>query len=248
VLWVHAASVGESLSALPLIRALLHTDASSHVLLTTSTETALRRLAMERLGPRVAIRSRPVDAPSVMRRMLRVWRPSALLLVESELWPAMLREAAAARIPTALVNGRISASSARRWAQAPQLQATLQLMLQGLSATLAQSAPMADALRHLAGGGRSPVCVGDLKQMRGAAPPGDAQLSALREALGGRPASEVWLAASTHEGEEAVALQAHAILCASHPRLLLVLAPRHTHRGAHVASLSRAFGWHTERR
>lgn len=244
VLWVHAASVGESLSALPVVRALLRSDAAARVLITTSTEAALRRLALEHLGPRVALRLRPVDAPSVVRRLLRVWRPTALVLIESELWPAVLREAANARIPTALLNGRLSATSARRWSQAPPMLATLQLLLRGFHVTLAQSAPMADVLRHL--GARSAVCVGDLKQMRGAAPPDAAQLSALREAIGGR--REVWLAASTHEGEEEAVLEAHAALRASHPRLLLILAPRHTHRGAHVAALSRACGWHTERR
>jgi 3-deoxy-D-manno-octulosonic-acid transferase len=246
VLWVHAASVGESLSALPIVRALLRCDATARVLITTSTEAALRRLALEQLGPRVALRARPVDAPSVIRRLLRACRPAALVLVESELWPAMLREAADARIPTALINGRVSAASVRRWSQAPSLLATLQLLLRGFDVTLAQSAPMADVLRHLSG--RPVACVGDLKQMRGAAPPLPAQLSALREALGDRPASEVWLAASTHEGEEEAALEAHAALRASHPRLLLVLAPRHTHRGSQVATLSCARGWHTERR
>ena len=246
-LWVHGASVGETLSSLPLVRALLLADSSAHVLITASTEAALRRLALERLGPRVVLRPRPVDAPSVLRRFLAHWRPSALVLLESELWPALLTEAQAASLPVALLNGRLSPSTARRWLSSASLHATLAALLGSFDVILAQSPPMADVLRALADDdAAAPAWVGDLKQLRGGAAPTVAQLEALRRDLGA-PRS-LWLAASTHAGEEEAALDAHALLRKAHPRLLLLLAPRHPERGARVAALANARGWVTAQR
>lgn len=90
LLWVHGASVGETLSSLPIVRALLERDAHAAALITSSTETALARLALERLGPRVVLQRRPVDCSSTLIRFLQHWRPSGLLLIESELWPCLL--------------------------------------------------------------------------------------------------------------------------------------------------------------
>ena len=129
LLWVHGASVGESLSALPLVRALLASDPSSAVLMTASTATAIARLELEQLGPRVVLQPRPVESCLGLRRFLGHWRPHGLLLVESELWPAMLAEASRAGVPVALVNGRLSDRSVRRWSAAPWLRATLAWML-----------------------------------------------------------------------------------------------------------------------
>ena len=249
VLWVHGASVGESLSVLPLVRALLQSSPSAHVLFTASTETALRRLSLERLGPRVKLLTRAVDAPSVQRRVISKWKPSALILVESELWPAMLLEAQRAQVPTALVNGRLSPTSLRRWTSMPALRKTLTELLQVFDVILAQSEPMADLLAHFAGEGvAAPECVGDLKQMRAGAPPSAAQVEELCNVLGVAGSRLVWLAASTHDGEEEVALRAHEALRREHSNLMLVIAPRHTGRGAAVASLARSHGWSVERR
>ena len=254
LLWVHGASVGETLSSLPLVRAVLAREPAASVLITATTATALSRLSLERLGPRVVLQHGPADSASVVRRFLRHWRPDALVLVESELWPTLLMETREARVPIALLNGRLSDASTARWsAAAPR---SLRYLLSACAACLAQSAPMAGRLREL--GAPHARYVGDLKQLRGARPPGPAAAAALREALGERAAppaasttgpAGVWLAASTHAGEEAIVFAAHAWL-RRHLRadLLLAIAPRHPERGAELAAAARAAGLEVSRR
>ena len=120
VLWVHGASVGETLSALPLVRALLSCQEGGgggadthgpHALITVGTSSALERLQLEDLGPRVHVQHRPVDAPSAVRRFLSTWRPDALVLMESELWPSIIDETSRANVPIALVGAPIPADA-----------------------------------------------------------------------------------------------------------------------------------------
>lgn len=229
------------MSSLPLVRTLLASEPSAAVLVTSSTATALTRLSMERLGPRVLLQHRPPDSGSGMRAFLRRWRPSALVLIESELWPNLLMQTAEAGVPIALLNGRISDASAARWAAAAPL--SLRHLLSLCSVTLCQSPSMCATLGSL--GAEGAEYAGDLKQLRAAAPPSAEVLGRLREQLGGRP---VWLAASTHEGEEEIVLEAHAALRRSHPDLLLLLAPRHVERGARLAASAEAAGWRVARR
>ena len=261
LLWVHGASIGETTSALPLVRALLAADSDAAVVMTASTPNAIARLAMEQLGPRVHLRHRPHDGALTMRRFLDHWRPDGLVIVESELWPNLLLQTQREGVPIALVNARLSAQSLERWAAyAP---ATLRLLLCCCSVALAQSPQMAEKLRRVltessytaddessTDGGSAdapPVAYcGDLKQLRGSAAnagpsAGPSALAVdLRARLGERlRAGRVWLAASTHEGEEAVVLAAHAALRrGGYPDLLLVLVPRHPERGAQVAAVA----------
>jgi 3-deoxy-D-manno-octulosonic-acid transferase len=257
LLWVHGASIGETRSTLPLVRALLARDPGAHVLITASTPTALTSLAMEGLGPRVLLQQRPADVSSVLRRFLEQWRPNALLLVESELWPNLLVRTHSSGVPIALVNARLSARSLERWrAIAPF---TLRRLLACCSITLAQSPQMARELCELIASGetgghacaqdpgkRSPAHVafrGDLKQLPGRTTEATtAILDSLRRDLGPRVAQGgVWLAASTHAGEESLILQAHAALRThGHPDLLLILVPRHPERGPEVAAVAGA--------
>ena len=266
LLWVHGASIGETRSTLPLVRKLLAADDSATVLITASTPAALARLAMEGLGPRVLLRHRPHDGGSAVRRFLAHWRPSGLLLVESELWPNLIVQTRRAGVPIALVNARLSARSLARWmALAP---AGLRYLLGCCSVALAHSPQMAtrlrDALRvgDAAATTRGPeaaanveeeeaavrVCYrGDLKQLRQRPRHGGGESDELlRTALGGDArlkGGRVWLAASTHEGEEEIVLAAHSALrrSGSHdPGLLLILVPRHTERGAQVAAAAAA--------
>ena len=248
LLWVHGASVGETCSALPLVRALLASDAKAAVVLTASTPGALARLQMEDLGPRVLLRQRPHDSATVMQRFLSHWEPDGLVLMESELWPILLTQCRLAGVPIALVNARLSARSLGRWtAFAPAL---LRTLLGCCAVVLAQSARMAQQLQNAAtpdgpAGDRLPpsiVYCGDLKRLPGAL---NAASSArvteeLTVALGERLRDgHVWLAASTHEGEEAVVLRVHAALRRNgHDRLLLLLVPRHPERGPHVAEVA----------
>ncbi len=246
LLWVHGASVGETVSTLPLVRTLLARDARSAVLMTAGTAAALARLSMERLGPRVVLQHRPADGSFTVRRFLRRWRPDGLLLVESELWPSLMLQTRASGVPIALVNGRLSERSFERWhAIAP---ATLRELLGCPEVTLAQSPRMAERLERA--GSRAPTYCGDLKHARAA---GShlihASLTTLREALGARLSQPLWLAASTHDGEEAAMLRAHAALRAgAHPNLLLLRVPRHPARGAAVAAAAAAAGLDVARR
>ncbi len=227
LIWLHAASVGESLSILPLIEALARRDPALHVLVTTGTVTSARLLP-QRLDPalagRVTHRYAPLDVPAWVARFLDGWRPDAAGFVESELWPNTLAATHARGIPLALLNARISARTAARWGRwAPGFAREL---LGRFRLIMPRSAE--DAERLLALGASALAPPGDLKLAAPPLPADDAALAALRGAIGGRP---VLLAASTHPGEEAQVLQAAEALRAAWPGLLTILAPRHPHRG-----------------
>jgi 3-deoxy-D-manno-octulosonic-acid transferase len=239
LLWVHGASVGESLAALPLIDFLLERQPSLEILLTTGTLTSAR-LAGERLPPRTRHQFVPVDRPAGWQRFFEHWRPDAGVLVESELWPNMFVAATRHEVPLILVNGRMSEISFRRWRWVRGL---ARRMLGSLAACLAQSEADADRLRLLGAG--SVEVAGNLKR---AAPPLAAEpaaLADLRGEIGERP---VWLAASTHPGEEDQVLDVHLRLLGRWPDLLLIVVPRHPERGEPVSRLAAARGLDTTRR
>ena len=258
LLWVHGASVGETLSTLPLVRSLLKADTRASVLITATTPTALERLAMEDLGSRVVLQHRPADAVSAVRRFLCQWQPNALLLVESELWPNLMLETRDAGVPIGLVNARLSSRSLARWrSMAPE---TLRELLSCSSVTLAQTPRMAKELNDVlstSGGfdgnlsssaaapeADTPVLYrGDLKQLPNRSESALASaFDSLHAVLGERSSDKggVWLAASTHPGEEQIVLDAHtALRSGDHPNLLLLLVPRHPERGPQVAAAAR---------
>jgi 3-deoxy-D-manno-octulosonic-acid transferase len=235
LLWLHAASVGEVVSVLPLVEALARRDGAWHFLITTGTVTSARLLA-ERLppalAPRVAHRFVPLDVPRWVARFLDGWRPDAAVFVESELWPNLIAAARARGVTMALVNARISARAARRWGRVPGF---ARRVLAAFDIVLAQSEGDAARLRALGAAGAT--CPGNLKFAAPPLPAAAAELARLRALLGDRPA---WVAASTHPGEEALAIAAHARLAPAHPRLLTILVPRHPERGAAVAGLAGA--------
>jgi len=232
LLWLHAASVGETLSILPLLGPLLARDPGLSVLVTTGTVTSAKLLAQRipaRLAGRVLHRFVPLDVPRWTGRFLDGWRPDAAVFVESELWPNLLAAAAARDIPLGLVNARMSVRSARWWARAPGF---AREVLGRFRLVMAQSA--ADAARLNALGGAA-SCPGNLKYAADPLPVDDAELARLRALTAGRP---VWLAASTHPGEEVLAITAHRRLAADHAGLLTLIVPRHPERGAEVAALA----------
>ncbi len=228
LLWVHAASVGETASVLPVLAAL---PEAVSVLLTTATVTggalAERRLAELGLSGRMFHRFVPLDVPRWAGRFVAHWRPDAAAFVESELWPNLLAACRAGAIPTALVNARLSERSARAWSRAPAL---ARHMLGAFALVTAQSD--ADAARLRALGARSVATPGNLKYAAAGLPVDEAALSRMRAALDGRP---VWLAASTHPGEETLILAVHRRLAADHPGLVTIIAPRHPDRGPELA-------------
>ena len=228
LLWLHAASVGESLSALPLLQAL---PAGLTTLFTTGTRTSAELLAarLPELGlqTRVLHRFVPLDVPAWAARFLDHWRPDAACFLESELWPNLLRACRRRGIPTALVNARLSARSARAWASVPGLARHL---LGGFALVTAQS--HADAARLGALGAGRVLVWGDLKAAADPLPADAAALARLSAELGDRPR---WLAASTHPGDDDAVVQVHHRLAARHPGLLTAIVPRHPDRGAALA-------------
>ncbi len=220
LVWMHGASVGEGLALLPLVERL---QASGfQVLMTTGTVTSAALLA-QRLPAGAIHQFVPVDGPRAALRFVDHWRPDLVLFAESELWPNLLGAIRRRRIPVALVNARMSARSFARWSRVP---AVARPLIGSLDLILAQSE--ADAERYAALGGRSVANTGNLKY-DAAPPPADREaLAALRAATEGRP---LWIAASTHAGEDLACCEVHATLKARIPRLLTILVPRRTDRG-----------------
>jgi 3-deoxy-D-manno-octulosonic-acid transferase len=237
LIWLHAASLGETLSILPLIEALAERAPAVTLLLTTGTVTSLELLD-KRLPPalraRVLHRFVPLDVPRWVASFLDGWRPDVAALVESELWPNLIFAVRARAIPLVLVNGRLSARSARRWRLAAGLGRAL---MRAFTLVLAQTS--GDAERFAGLGARAVRAPGNLKDSAPPLPAEPAALAALRAAIGDRP---VLLAASTHPGEEAIVLAAHRLLAPDIPALLTLLVPRHPERGAALAKLAEESG------
>jgi len=241
--WLHAASVGETLSTLPVLDAMARRDPDLRFLVTTGTVTSAEVLAQRLpagLAARVQHRFVPLDVPAWVERFLADWRPDAGAFVESELWPNLLAAAAAQGVPLALVNARMSPRSAARWARAPGL---ARAILGAFRLVAARSAE--DARRLGAIGVAGVQSWGDLKAAAPPLPADPAALAALQAAIGPRP---VFLAASTHPGEDAMALAAHVALAGDVPDLLTIIAPRHPDRGQAIAALGAGAGLATLRR
>ena len=228
LLWLHAASVGESLSLLPVLSAL---PRQVPVVFTTGTATSAALLA-ERLPAlglhQVLHRFVPLDVPAWAGRFLDHWRPDAAAFVEAELWPNLLAALQARHIPSMLVNARMSARSARGWGRAPGF---ARHVLETFDLVQAGSEEDAARLRDL--GAPHVTAPGNLKSSAPPLPVDGAELARLQRQMAGRP---VWLAASTHPGEDEVAGQVHRQLAAKHPDLLTIIAPRHPERGVRIAA------------
>jgi 3-deoxy-D-manno-octulosonic-acid transferase len=240
LVWVHGASVGESLSALPLIEALRRARPAVDVLVTTGTVTSAAMLA-ERLPRGVLHQYVPVDRPPWARAFLAHWKPDTVLWIESDLWPNLLGEVAARRIPAVLINARMSERSFRRWRFLAR--GSVRRLLGTFSHCLAQSEPDGERFRRL--GARGVACLGNLKAAAPPLPIDEVALGALRRDWGERPR---WLAASTHDGEEMLCARLHRSLAATHPELLTVIVPRHADRGVVIAAALRAEGFRVAQR
>ncbi|MGA7866175.1 MAG: glycosyltransferase N-terminal domain-containing protein, partial [Stellaceae bacterium] len=239
LIWVHAASVGEATAVLGLIEYLLETRPDLEILVTTGTVTSARLLEI-RLPARARHQFVPADLPSWTACFLDHWRPDLALWVESELWPNLVFAAHARRIPMVLVNARLSARSYSRWRHWPGL---IGPILSAFDLCLAQDQQQAERFRLL--GARQVTAVGDLKAAAPALPFDRCELLRLRDAIGPRP---MWLAASTHAGEEKVAARVHRDLAARHPGLLTIIAPRHPARGDAIGAMLAEQGQRVARR
>jgi len=199
------------------------------VVVTTGTVTSARILE-ERLPPGAIHQFVPLDVDRFVKRFLDHWRPDLALFAESELWPNMLREIDARHIPIVLVNARLSARSFDRWKRLP---ATAASLLSQIDLCLAQST--ADGARFSDLGAPRVVVAGNLKYDVSALPADPAEVARMQAMIGSRP---MWLAASTHDGEEKIALAVHIELSRKIANLVTVVAPRHAERGAQIAALA----------
>ncbi len=233
LIWMHGASVGESLSMLPVIEALTSRPGAPSILVTTGTVTSAR-LMHERLPDTVIHQFVPVDRLPYVVRFLDHWTPDIVLWWESELWPNLITETRARGIPIVLVNARMSPPSFEKWQRWRGFARTL---LQNFDAVYAQTDT--DAARYEALGADKVERLGNLKFAVPPLPCDEGTLAEIRTRTGLRP---IWLAASTHAGEEEIAWSVHQRLRAEHPDLLTVVVPRHPDRGADIAEILRAEG------
>lgn len=242
VIWVHAVSVGETIAAAPLVRALLRHDPSQPVLMTAMTATGAAR-ARALFGDRVQVAFSPYDTPGAVRRFLDRARPVALVILETELWPNMVALTRAREIPIMLVNARLSERSARGYRRIGGL---VRPMLESLDWVAAQAEEDARRFTDIGAPPGIVTVTGSIKfdveidaELRLAA-------ADLRNTLGaGRP---VWIAASTHDGEDSQVLAAHRVVQAEYPEALLVLVPRHPERFEQVADEVVSAGFSLARR
>lgn len=230
LIWFHAASVGESLSVLALITRMGLALPMAHFLITSGTATSAKLVA-DRLPPRTVHQFAPLDAPGPLKRFLRHWQPDAAIFVESELWPQMLRRTFESGAKLALLNARLSDRSMASWRKRPGL---ARYILDVFELILTQNDKMAHAMVAMHAPPERVARGINLKSMSDPLPVDEDVLYEARAALGHRP---VWVASSTHEGEEQAVLKAHQTLLKAHPDLQLILAPRHPERGQDVMNL-----------
>lgn len=233
LVWVHAASVGETNAVLPVIEGLSAARADLSILLTTGTITSAS-LAARRKPARCVHQYVPLDAPEYAARFLEHWRPDLAVFTESEIWPSLIMETSARNIPLALVNARLSHRSRRRWHRNKGMAEPL---FNRFDVVLAQNERLAIGFSAL--GARTVQSVGNLK-IDAPPPPVDLnELERLNEALKGRPS---FVAASTHEGEEDVIAEAHRILARTFDGFCTIIAPRHPERGTAISERLKEFG------
>jgi 3-deoxy-D-manno-octulosonic-acid transferase len=232
LMWLHAASVGETNAILPLIERLT-ADHDVRVLLTTGTTTSAG-LAAQRLGAKAVHQFVPLDTPEYVKAFLDHWKPDLAVFTESEIWPNLIIETADRKIPLALVNGRMSARSYNRWRRNSAFSRPLFLRF---DIVLAQNERLARMFTDL--GARKALSVGNLK-IDAPPPPVDVgELERLRAALKGRP---VLVAASTHEGEEEIVAAAHRRLARAVEGICTIIAPRHPERGTAIGEALKGMG------
>jgi len=239
--WIHAVSVGEVQAIEPLVRHLRERYPRLAITITTSTPTGSERVKLL-FGADVFHAYCPYDLPFAVRHFLEQVRPRMLIMVETEIWPNLLALCAARKIPALLANGRLSPRSARGYGR---LGGFTRQVFSGISAVAAQSSADAERFIRLGVPADRVVVTGSIKfDMRIPASVQE-QIQVLRRAWGDRP---VWVAASTHEGEDEQVLTAHRAILDKVPSTLLVLVPRHPERFERVATLVSRHGFELCRR
>lgn len=236
LIWMHGASVGESVSMLPLIQKLLETYPDLHIMVTTGTVTSAD-LMSRRLPERAFHQYVPIDNPAFVKRFIKHWQPDLVLWFESEFWPALLSGIKKRNIPLILVNGRISNKSFKRWQQFDYISKEL---LGCFTFCLGQSEEDAYRLRVL--GAKDSICLGNLKYAGFNPPVDEEKLTEIQQQIGERT---IWCASSTHNDEEFRIAQIHKNLKKQIPDLFTLIAPRHPQRGKEIQNAINELGLKT---
>jgi 3-deoxy-D-manno-octulosonic-acid transferase len=247
LIWIHCVSVGETEAARPLVRALLNRFPSYRLVVSTTTVTG-QRIAREAFGREAgAVFYFPIDWVWTVRRVLRRLQPAAVLIMETELWPNLLRECRALSIPVALVNGRISITSFGRY---KLIRPFISRVLGNISIALMQSEQDASRIRALGIPNERVLMAGNLKFDSAEGAIDESSTAKIRERFGFDGTERLIVAASTHSPEEDVVIQAFKQIRSSEPeyRVRLLIAPRHPERFDEVASLLQDSGLRWARR
>jgi 3-deoxy-D-manno-octulosonic-acid transferase len=225
LVWLHGASVGETMVAVSVANRLRDVRPDLRFLFTSGTKTSADMIA-SRLNARDLHRYVPVDTPGATRAFIAGWRPDLAVFIEGEIWPNLLIATRAAGIKTALINARMTAKSTLNWARRRK---AAHYLFDGFDLALPADTRTHDSLSLL-----RTKAVGGVGNLKLAAPPpqiDETESKNLREAIAGRP---VWLAASTHVGEEKTMVMVHNAIMTAAPDALMILAPRHPERASDV--------------
>lgn len=226
LIWIHGASVGEVLSVIPVVE---HIRNQGFTVLVTSGTVTAAQMAAQRMPAGTLHQYVPLDAPQFVNAFLDHWKPGLALIAESEFWPNLLGETAARGIPVVLVNGRLSQRSFSRWKMAKK---TAGALLSNFDLCLTQDFDVADRLTQL--GAPRVLATGNLKFDVSPPPANAHDMQEMRRTVFDRP---IFLAASTHRGEDEDVIEAHIEAMERVPNLLTIIVPRHPDRGGEIAQL-----------
>ena len=240
-IWIHAVSVGESIAATPLIKALKKQNPEQTIVVTTTTSTGAEQI--EKLGTLVEHRYMPIDFGFAVKGFLNAIQPQKMLIIETELWPNTLHQVSKFGVPITVVNARLSEKSRNNYAK---FQPVFNVIEPCLTKVLCQSQSDADHFESLGVTKSKLVVTGSIKFDIQISDDVKAKGKALRAELGvNRP---VWIAASTHKGEDEQILEAHKEVLNTYPDALLMIVPRHPERFDDVVHLCQSSGFTTTRR
>ena len=230
LIWFHAASVGESLSLVELIKRISSSQPDYNFLITTGTITSAK-LILSRLPSNAVHQYIPVDTPRAVEKFLDRWRPSLAIWTESEFWPNLISFTSARDIPMILINARISEKSYRRWRF---FKKSLKNLIEKFNYSLIQDEKTVKYFSKIGISSNNFELTGTLKEGSAALPHSETEQVEISKQILNRP---VWLAASTHEGEEKLIAAAHRHASKASQGLLLIIVPRHPERGLEIASI-----------
>jgi len=232
LIWFHAASVGESLSLVELIKRLSYAQPDYNFLVTTGTVSSAKVISPHL--PLNAIHQYiPIDTPKAVKSFIDFWRPDLAIWTESEFWPNILKQTYAKEIPMILINARISEKSFRKWRL---FKKSLNILLSKFNHLLVQDEKTMMYLTKLGVPKERFELTGTLKEGAAALPYSEEDEAEVSKQISNRP---IWLAASTHKGEEETIAAAHKTASKASQGLLLIIVPRHPERGEEIALLLR---------